>query len=277
MSTSTDYCATSTPEAELPRLARGWLNRTRQTRGVVVRCLHKSASMFVYKFCKRVASDCGFQFYSANNQPANEHLATSGLDTSFCVAPVRHFRQEEFSSFPRLDQTFQIFQVRDPRDILVSEYFSYGWIHSDSHWNERGLKRREKLRKMTIDEYAAIHPEFAPYPLEKKFQPLLDLLDARQQAGSKHRDLVLLKYETMVTDFPAWLKEAMKPFGFRFPRMTRSFYAKLYSHEFRTRGEQMKHKRRITPGDHQDKLQPETISMLNERYAAILDRFGYQR
>jgi hypothetical protein len=35
------------------------------------------------------------------------------------------------------------------------------------------------------------------------------------------------------------------------------------------------HKRQITPGDNKRKLKPETIEILNDRFADILDTLGY--
>ena len=35
------------------------------------------------------------------------------------------------------------------------------------------------------------------------------------------------------------------------------------------------HKRKITPGDHREKLQPETIRQLDQIFAPVLDRLGY--
>lgn len=36
-----------------------------------------------------------------------------------------------------------------------------------------------------------------------------------------------------------------------------------------------KHVRRVTPGDHREKLQPATIARLNEAFGDVLERFGY--
>ncbi len=35
------------------------------------------------------------------------------------------------------------------------------------------------------------------------------------------------------------------------------------------------HKRKVTPGDHREKLQPETIRRLDQIFAPVLDRLGY--
>ena len=35
------------------------------------------------------------------------------------------------------------------------------------------------------------------------------------------------------------------------------------------------HKRKVTPGDHREKLQPETIRQLDQLFAPVLDKPGY--
>ena len=38
----------------------------------------------------------------------------------------------------------------------------------------------------------------------------------------------------------------------------------------------MRHKRKITPGDHKEKLTPETISILNEKFKGVLNKLNYE-
>lgn len=224
--------------------------------------------MFLYRFFEKVAADADLPYYSVNHVESDEHQVVPEIDHSFCVCPVREFNADRFSEFQNLDQVTQICQVRDPRDMIVSEYFSFGWIHPDQNWSEEDKSWRLEVRKMSVDEYVINQPQFSSNPLEAKFQTLLD----DQFASS---ELLVVKYETMVTQFSAWVGQVLPPFGFRWPRLQRARYAWQYRKEFDTSGEQMTHKRRITPGDYLEKLKPETIEILNQRYRSILDRFGY--
>ena len=236
--------------------------------GIVIRALHKCASMFLFKFFADVASDAGVPFYSINNTPPDEDSIDSTRNESFCVGPIRHFNQSYFTNFPGLDEVTQICQIRDPRDMVVSEYFSMGWIHSDQHWSAEQKKRRAEIQHMTIDEYVIHQPQIAKHSIEERFQPLLEL-------DLNRRDIVVVHYETMVTQFHRWVHSAIRPFQFRWPGWYAAKYAWKYRNEFKPAGENS-HKRRITPGDHIDKLQPSTIQILNQRYAPILNRFQYR-
>lgn len=241
-------------------------------KGIVVRALHKSASMFLYHFFQQVCNDANIDYFSANHAEPNEDLVASDIDSSFCVCPVRHFEQTSFVHFQNINDVTQIYHVRDPRDMIVSEYFSYGWTHPDEYQDDKDQHRRDRVRSMTIDEYALNQPEFSMWPIEEKFVPMLELGESGQ-AGSDR--MIIVKYETMVTRFAKWVTEVIRPFQFKFPRMQIAKYALRYRNEFKPSSESMSHKRRITPGDHREKLKRETIRVLNERYKAILERFDY--
>ncbi|MDA9352921.1 hypothetical protein N9R03_00560, partial [bacterium] len=43
-----------------------------QIRGVDVHAVHKSATMFLYHFFKHLSEKHGFQYFSENNEPAND-------------------------------------------------------------------------------------------------------------------------------------------------------------------------------------------------------------
>ena len=231
--------------------------------GVAVHALHKSASMFLYKFFQYVSRQQGFEFYSANNQPPNELLSEQPKG-KFCCCPLRTFK---FGDDANDDSDIvRIFHVRDPRDMLVSEYFSFGWSHSTG---VSGMgDRREEIQDMSIDDYVIEQPNFSNWPLEKKFAPLMERdLDS-------HRE-ILVKYETMVTRFPEWAAKVIGPFRYRIPKLAVAKLAWKYRNEFKPSvGDS--HRRSVTPGDHRRKLQPATIEILNDRFAAVLSKFGYE-
>jgi len=240
--------------------------------GVVVHALHKSASMFLFSFFQRLSMRAGLEYFSVN-LPDGRPLP-AGFQGKYCHCPIRTFAIEEDESSE--SGVTRIFQVRDPRDILVSEYYSVAYIHPVN--DESLKKRRVEAQKMTVEEYAIRQPEFSASPLEQKFQPLLDRLEDTRESGVDCND-ILVRYETMVSRFHEWASAVIVPFGFQFPRIMAAKLAWEYRKDFvpPAEGDSMTHKRRITPGDFRRKFSPETIEILNERFAPILEAFGYSR
>lgn len=233
-------------------------------KAIVVRALHKSGSMFLYRYFQWLSWHAGYAFFSANNPSPNQEGALEPTAENRCVCPLRDFEENEYSSIADVDRIVQIFHVRDPRDMIVSEYFSFGWTHRIDSENPRAQQWRKEVQKMTVDEYALGQPEFSRWPIEKKFEPIV-----QKEAGPNS---LFVKYETMVTDFPTWSAQVSVPFDLRWPALVKRWGLWKFRNEFKVDG---KHKRRITPGDHRQQLTPATIELLNQRYQPILERFGY--
>ena len=230
--------------------------------------------MFLYRFFQRLSQDMSFGFVSENEPGhANEdqvygsalpQTLTSTSAKVVCRAPIRTFDLQEHD----LDGISQkrIFHLRDPRDILVSEYFSFGWIHPDER--HELTDRRNQIQEMSIDDYVLRQAEECTWPLNEKYEPL------ETYEFVSGQDLVV-KYEQMVCSFYSWCRCIVEFMGVKNPTWTTIRLAWRYRNEFRSRGESLKHKRRITPGDHKEKLKPKTIDRLNQRFEIILKRFGY--
>ena len=234
-------------------------------RGVDVHAVHKSATMFLFQFFGRLSKQYHFDFYSENNAPANQSGLPRENQRDFCRCPIRAFETLETElDYPT--EIRRIFHVRDPRDILVSEYFSFGWIHpTEGTGLEAGRQERQEV---PIDEYVLTQCEKRTWPLEAKFKTLLD------------RDMdpeydTIVTYEMMVTRFRLWAERVLPAFGVRYPKLAARKWAWRYRKEFQRSGESMTHKRRITPGDHRRKLKPATIEQLNQRFEEVLTRFNY--
>ena len=97
---------------------------------IVVFTLHKSASMFIHQVCEYLSQQSGMDHFSPNSRvaPIDERLLLT--DKEFwkanhgCFAPVRFY-----VDVPDIDDYKVILHVRDPRDVLVSMFYSYCYIH----------------------------------------------------------------------------------------------------------------------------------------------------
>jgi hypothetical protein len=89
-----------------------------------------------------------------------------------------------------------IFMVRDPRDIIVSAYHSFGKTHKLSNDNtiaQFQLLNRNRIQRTTIDEYAYSEVE----KIRLNFRKIIDL-------SKLESDNIILKYEDLIDDFNAF-------------------------------------------------------------------------
>lgn len=156
--------------------------------------------------------------------------------------------------------------VRDPRDALVSEYYSYGGkciSHRLPNKNkEEFLDLFSTSSELEIDEYV----------LRLARNHLNKLISYKSFLDFDH--VLLRKYEDIFFDKKTFLKDIFSHFGIKIsPLIIEQIAAK---HDIRPIQEDpTKHIRKGTPGDHRTKLQPDTISKLNEIFYDTCCWYGY--
>lgn len=168
---------------------------------------------------------------------------------------------------PSLEKFKVVLVVRDPRDILVSDYYSIAYSHAipDGEKKEVYLSRREKALASTLDEYALHNAPRLQLVFEKYAMHLFPVCPGVHVA----------RYEDMVENFPEWLDSLVSACGME---ISNSFRQGLLAHHEarRPKGENIqKHLRKGMPGEHREKLSSETIEQLNQTFKESLNRFNY--
>lgn len=223
---------------------------------------------------------CKSQKIPTTNVPSVMH--TEGIlprdwaqDKSLLAAyslPALHFG---FRFFPggmatpelKIKSRKAVLLVRDPRDALVSQYFSYG-KKDGSHFVPEKMKEAigrtmERNSGLTIDEYVL---QEAPRLLAK--------LEAYKRHLNPDNTL-LRRYETIFFDKETFLGEIFEHFGIDVP--TDVIAGVAQDHDVRpTKENPNRHIRKGTPGDHADKLLSETIASLNVQFSDIGVFYGYE-
>jgi len=156
-----------------------------------------------------------------------------------------------------------IFWVRDPRDILVSLYYSFGFTHPFSPnrmIQEHQHERRKKIQTMELDEYAL---KEAPN-LKWKFEQI----DRLRQQLPNH---LVLRYEEMIHDFDPFFKTLST-----FTGINQNLYDDML-HQTRPNKDEdtSSHKRSGKTQAFKEKLKPETVEELNQILASTLKKFNY--
>lgn len=157
--------------------------------------------------------------------------------------------------------------VRDPRDMMVSLYFSMK--HSHPIPKEGVLAKsmsasREALQSTTIDAYV----------LDKA--PEVNGSFMNYQHSLAGHGLTVFRYEDVVFAKEDWVLQIAKALDI--PNVTHQEAKEVASphNVFPDEEKPDSHIRRVTPGDHRNKLRPDTISKLNRIFDRVLGLYGYE-
>lgn len=153
--------------------------------------------------------------------------------------------------------------VRDPRDMLVSQYFhnrdgrALRPDHTGAPWKEG---ERAAAVELGIDRYV----------LEKADRFLAGCERAARlvaESPSTH----VLRYEDMVDDWDAFLERLQSVFDLS-AETIRNVAVESRPNAVERSGA---HKRSGRTGDHRRKLTPETVDAITSRFTSFLETFGY--
>lgn len=178
-----------------------------------------------------------------------------------------------FRLFPEFLDGYSAFErrkvvllVRDPRDALVSQYYSFGGKHFSHILPERNaeilLGKARQTESFDIDKYVVQ----SAVDYRDKLKAYLERINSDTW--------MLIRYEDFYFDKLTWLTNVLRHFGIEIsPEVVESIARR---HDIRPGEEDpTKHIRKGTPGDHREKLQPETIQRLNGIFADVASPFGY--
>ena len=225
--------------------------------------------MFIYKICHDLSRECGLSYYSVNHNRYSKYYfdteetdlkdITNWHNRTGCFAPLRYYFNVPKELNPHI-----ILHLRDPRDVLVSLYFSEAYSHNVFQGVfDLSQSERKKIINTGIDQYVL---EYAG-TFDKKYTEYQNLLT--------RPDSIFVKYEDLVLNFPFWLQEVARVFGIENPTFIQRMLKK-YKGEFEVKKENIHaHKRKIVPGDYKEKLTPETISKLNDILLDNLKKYQY--
>ena len=197
----------------------------------------------------------------------------ASLDLCELVAPGNLY--SGFRSFPEeLAKTalyregLKVFMFRDPRDALVSQYFSDAYSHEIPKQEAAGdgreifLKKREEAKSADIDEWV----------LEKAGGIRRTLLAYRDTLADPM--CLTMRYEDYVFQKRRMIGKILDHFGWTMeaPQIARLLadIDMVPDSEDKTR-----FVRKAIPGDHTAKLKTETIRRLNNKLAEVLTLYDY--
>lgn len=250
-----------------------WRCAAKEADSVYFYTLHKCASSLFSEF---VLKHCNGMRHVDHLQPLYAGEAFRGLQIqakAHVYGPLRlsndvvqpyfeTFIGELFSAdFVRDKQA--LFLVRDPRDILVSMYYSFGFSHGFSRVPAiRALQERQRaaIESKTLDQYVLATAS----EMLANFHQTSEL---RQAAACS----VLLRYEDMIDDWPRFAADLQRFLRFS-PHTLQQIHARSRPQDHERLDS---HRRSGRTGGFRSKLQPQTLTELDRLLGPVLTEYGY--
>ncbi len=250
------------------KLYTGKLQNTCLKKSVLFFTVHKSASTFFNWYLKELCLQTGHIYMDINgyfvtqgqkgvlkqNEPEfkNKVFKKEG----FIYGPLRNYIEvTDIDDYP------VVLILRDPRDVLTSQYFSI----KNSHplLTPELIKRRKFAQESSIDEHVLSQSDRFVTTYTQYINNIY---------GKKN--VLFIKYENMITDFRSALHSINAHCGFHLNEEQLKLLDKSDSFQIKKEN-QKQHIRKIASGDYKEKLKPETIAILNKKFETILLKLGY--
>jgi hypothetical protein len=206
------------------------------------------------------------------NHKSEFNLSSSFVENGFVYGPIRIIAKGSSPVAkllaPVLDPAFVLdksclFMIRDPRDILISSYFSFGFSHSFSanpDIKTRQLRTREKIQSQTIDHYALNNVN----EIIEKFQLMNNLYNASSKSS-------ILKYEDLINDYAVFSNKLQA-----FMIFNKETLQTLFDESRPKSVENLSsHHRSGQVEGFRKHLTVDTIKELNSQLSDILEQFNY--
>lgn len=172
--------------------------------------------------------------------------------------PLRYFVQ-----IPDLEKMKALVVLRDPRDVLVSRYYSEKYNHV--RLDKRFLRHCEAIEDLSLDEFVLKFK--TDVGAHYKFY---------QENSASLKNALFINYEEMIEDFRGFLGQINE-----YAQLGRSneFLDKLAAQEsfVVSKEDRYSHKRSVEARNFEKKLKPETIAELNEYFAEALAHYGWEK
>lgn len=243
---------------------------------IVFFTVHKAASIYAGNVCRRLAADAGYlsadfmSFVFKGGKCPQSPFENNELSRliyrprGFFYGPFRHYHD----GISWLGSGPVILHLRDPRDVLVSGYFSLAFSHYVP-----AKENPEKAAKILEARASVSRKNINDHVLENA-RPIRQLYEAYINSVLTVPNVWLSKYELMVRDFETWIAEACRAMQLA---PSKQLLADLRAGaKPPTKEDVNRHMRQVEPGDHLRKLSAETVAALDKELAPVLAKLGYE-
>lgn len=233
--------------------------------------MHKCASVYVEDILKKVSKKTNItpidldNYLLASEYPSlktildgdntilQAKLKNSFKPTGYLYAALRY--PKVLGQIDDLHQYRVLLMLRDPRDVLTSAYYSFGYTHTlpiAKAERKRFLAWRSKIASQTLDEFVLSIKDDWVKMYTYYCQNLVE-----------KPNVLVVKFEDMIDNFDSWLSSIV---NFSNLKPDREQIEELVN---------AANQKQVKPTDHQKALKPETIEILNTDFRKILKTLNY--
>ena len=242
---------------------------------------HKCASTFIGPLFYNLLKKSQYEFvdYESVIARLGDDLA---LETPYNKA-LQAFLEENYSDlyslheriyapqripldFPGRKKFKHVFFLRDPRDVLVSDYFSIAYTHAVPRNTETGeefIAIRKKAERLGIDAYVLDEAETWIKPLFRQYKHLRDSAESH----------IYLKYDLFAESTLQFVELLSDYLGLKPSAKVTRLISDLANPI--QKKERMRHQRSGKSGQYLDKLEAETVRKLNSLLAEELSEWAF--
>jgi hypothetical protein len=200
----------------------------------------------------------GFRPYDLPENTSQIFLSQGYFYGGFRILPKQF-------TIPGLEGAKKIFLIRDPRDMLVSFYFSVTKSHTIP---EKG-KMREVVATDRKDYADAVIDDFVIHKSDKFLEWMI-----QYQKIFGQNNLRIYRYEDVIYKKQQWTEDIVAYFDWPVVREQISSIVKPLD-IFPDNEKASEHVRQVHPRNYLKKLKPATISIITEKFKPFLEMFSY--
>jgi len=240
--------------------------------------IRKSGSSLLNSLCSELARNGGRRFLDIGGTFFDNNILFRdwGADPAWLPIVQAANIYGGFRVMPQVLASFELFvvgpkilMVRDPRDALVSEYFSSAYSHSIPEASETSS---EVTDAMTRERDTALNSAIDEFVRSRAFNIGQHLKG--YMAVSRMPNTLLLKYEDWIFRKADLIRALAGHLELPVDEETIGHMVK-WSDVRPDKEDPKAFVRKVTPGDHREKLKPATIRELNEVLRPAMESYGY--
>ena len=239
----------------------------------LLRAFPKSGSTLLNNVFRELAPAAGMRFVDIPGACFHAGIAMraqwSRLNTVFretgcCFGGFRWI--SDSTPIPQEERYRIVLLVRDPRDMLVSHYFSLRHSHPPPGRGSALAAQFAALQRMAARLDCSTYALRLASAYRRQFRQYAPYLEKE--------NVLVVRYEDMLFRKADWFGRMIAHLGWTLPAAF--LHSTIARYDIIPEVEDPhQHIRKATPGDHKEKLPPATIARLNALFADELRRFNY--